>query len=182
MAFMPISAVPKGTKATCLRILAAFRPKKANPRRASFTVDGDRVCYDGDVSTKTADLTAVKKLLDSVISTPEAKFVTVDLKDFYLEMPMEPKDCACMRIVASVIPEDIMLECDLAKPVHNKHVCGCNLGSGTQPEAWGLGWQCMEDSIKRRVCGECGSEALSHQVKEVEAQRQLNRLDRFLCL
>jgi hypothetical protein len=123
MVFIPISAVPKGTKATYLRIVAAFRPKKANPRRVCFTVGGDRVYYDGDVSTKTADLTTVKTLLNSVISTPEAKFVTVDLKDFYLETPMEPKDCAYMRIPVSVIPDAIMLEYDLAKLVDNKHVC-----------------------------------------------------------
>jgi hypothetical protein len=123
MVFIPISAVPKGTKATYLRIVAAFRPEKANPRRVRFTVGGDRVCYDGDVSTKTADLTAVKTLLNSVISTPEAKFVTVNLKDFYLETPMEPKDCACMRIPVSAIPEEIMLDHNLAKLVHNNHVC-----------------------------------------------------------
>jgi hypothetical protein len=28
-----------------------------------------------------------------------------------------------MRIPASAIPDEIMLECDLAKLVHNKHVC-----------------------------------------------------------
>jgi hypothetical protein len=122
MVFIPISAVPKGTKATYLRIAAAFRPEKANPRRVRFTVGGDRVYYDGDVSTKTADLTTVKTLLNSVISTPGAKFVTVDLKDFYLETPMEPKDYAYMRIPVSVIPDEIMLEYDLAKLVHNKHV------------------------------------------------------------
>jgi hypothetical protein len=123
MAFTPISAVPKGTKATYLRMVAAFRTEKANPRRVRFTVRGDCVCCDGDVSTKTADLNAVKTLLNSVISTPEAKFVTVDLKDFHLETSMEPKDCAHMRIPASVIPDEIMLECDLAKLVHDKHVC-----------------------------------------------------------
>jgi hypothetical protein len=45
------------------------------------------------------------------------------LKDFCLKTPMEPKDCAHMRIPASVIPDAIMPECDLAKLVHNKHVC-----------------------------------------------------------
>jgi hypothetical protein len=122
MVFILISAVPEGTKATYLLIVAAFRPKKANPRRVRFTVGGDRVYYDGDVSTKTADLTTVKTLLNSVISTPEAKFVTVDLKDFYLETPMDPKDYAYMCIPVSVIPDEIMLECNLAKLVHNKHV------------------------------------------------------------
>jgi hypothetical protein len=122
MVFIPVSKVPKGTKATYLRIVSAFRPEKANPRRVRFTVGGDRVFYDGDVSTKTADLTTVKTMLNSVISTPNGRFVTADLKDFYLETPMEPKDYAYMRIPVSVIPESIMLEYDLAKLVHNGYV------------------------------------------------------------
>jgi hypothetical protein len=36
---------------------------------------------------------------------------------------MAPKDYACMRTPVSVIPAAIMLEYDLAKLVHNKHVC-----------------------------------------------------------
>jgi hypothetical protein len=119
----PFPKEPTTNKATCLCNVTAFRPEKSNPRRVHFTVDGDRVCYNGDVSTNTADLTAVKTMLNSVISTSEAKFVVVDLKDFYLETTMEPKDCACMRIPVSVIPESIMLECDLAKLVPHKHVC-----------------------------------------------------------
>ena len=122
MVFIPVSGVPKGTKATYLRIVAAFRPEKANPRRVRFTVGGDRVYYDGDVSTKTADLTTVKTVINSVISTPNGKFVTADLKDFYLETPMDKKDYAYMRIPVSVIPDSIMLEYDLAKLVHNGHV------------------------------------------------------------
>jgi hypothetical protein len=120
MVFIPVSAVPKGTKATYLRIVSAFRPEKKNPRRIRFTVGGDRVFYDGDVSTKSADLATVKTLLNSVISTPNGRFVTADLKDFYLEIPMVPKDYyACMRIPVSVIPESIMLEYELAGLIHN---------------------------------------------------------------
>jgi hypothetical protein len=89
MFFIPVSAIPKGRKATYLRIVSAFRPEKPNPRRVRFTVGGDRIDYTGDVSTKTADLPTVKTLLNSVISTPGARFMTGDLKDFYLNTPME---------------------------------------------------------------------------------------------
>jgi len=118
MVFIPVSAVPTGTKPTYLRIVSAFRPEKANPRRVRFTVGGDRVEYSGDVSTKTADLATVKILLNSVISTPGAKFLTADIKDFYLNTPMEPKDYAYMRIPVSVIPESIMNEYKLKDLIH----------------------------------------------------------------
>jgi hypothetical protein len=38
--------------------------------------------YPGEVSTKTADLCTAKLLFNSVISTPDAQFMTGDLKDF----------------------------------------------------------------------------------------------------
>jgi hypothetical protein len=69
MFFIPIIAVPRHKKATYLRIVAAYRPEKTNPRRVRITVGGDRIEYDGNVSTKTADMPTVKTLLNSVIST-----------------------------------------------------------------------------------------------------------------
>ena len=50
---------------------------------------GNLVNYPGDCGTPTADLLTVKLLLNSVVSTPNAKFMTLDLKDFYLMTPMK---------------------------------------------------------------------------------------------
>jgi hypothetical protein len=88
MFFIPVHAIPKGKKATYLKIVAMYRPEKANPHRIHFTVSGDHIDYPGDISTKTADLPTVKTLLNSVISTPNTRFMTADLKDFYLGTPL----------------------------------------------------------------------------------------------
>ena len=112
MFFIPFSAIPKNKKATYLHIVAALRPKKSNPRRVRFTVGGNQIDYAGDVSTKTADLTTVKVFFNSVISTPNGRFMTADLKDFYLETPMDEYEY--MRIPVSIIPEDIMSKYNLA--------------------------------------------------------------------
>ena len=37
----------------------------------------------------TADLLSIKLLLNSVISTPNAKFMTMDIKNFYLNTPLK---------------------------------------------------------------------------------------------
>jgi hypothetical protein len=37
----------------------------------------------------TADLLTIKLLINSVISTAGAKFMTMDIKDFYLNTPMD---------------------------------------------------------------------------------------------
>ena len=75
-----------------------------------FTVGGDKVDCPFDVSTKTAALSKVKILLNSVLSTNNAKFMTVDIKDFYLNAPMTR--CECMRIPIDIIPEDIIEQCN----------------------------------------------------------------------
>jgi hypothetical protein len=48
----------------------------------------DRVHYPGDAGTPTADLLTVKLLIISTISTSNAKNMTIDIKDFYLNTPM----------------------------------------------------------------------------------------------
>ena len=54
-----------------------------------MTVGGNLIDYPGDVSTRTADLTTVKCHLNSVISTPGARYCCVDLKNFYLGTPLD---------------------------------------------------------------------------------------------
>ena len=44
--------------------------------------------YNGPITTETADITTVKILLNSTISTPGAKFCCFDIKNFYLRTPM----------------------------------------------------------------------------------------------
>jgi hypothetical protein len=88
--FIPISAMPKDQKATYIGIVCADHPEKVEKQqRVHFTVGGDQVDYPGAVSTKTADLATAKILINSVLSTPGAKYMTGDLKDFYLNTPME---------------------------------------------------------------------------------------------
>jgi hypothetical protein len=120
MFFIPVAAIPKGRKATYLRVVSAFRPEKSNPRRVRWTVGGDKVDYPFDVSTKTADLTTAKLLFNSVLSTPNARFMTADIKDFYLGTPM--KRFEYMRIPVAMLPSAIMHQYNLTPLVHNGHV------------------------------------------------------------
>ena len=100
MFFIPHSTKPANRIATYLRIVAELKPNKTEKRWVGFTVGGT-------ISTPTADLIVVKTLLNSVVSTPNAKFLTIDVKDFYLNTPMEQYEY--MRIPVKYIPADIML-------------------------------------------------------------------------
>ena len=104
--FITKDQVPNNKTATYARIVAEDRPHKAITKRIRLTVGGNRIEYLGPVSTKTSDLTTVKCLLNSVISTPNAKFCTSDIKDFYLNTPMTEYEY--MRIRVQDIQPDIM--------------------------------------------------------------------------
>ena len=107
--FISKDQIPEGKKPTHLNIVVADRPEKPQPRRVRWTVGGNLVEYSGDCSTKTADMITAKILLNSVISTPRAKFCGIDLKDFYLgTIIKEKKDYAYMKVHRSRIPQQII--------------------------------------------------------------------------
>ncbi len=55
--------MPSYKCATYIRIVCADRPEKTIPQCIHWTAGGDRVIYNGNVSTKTADLTTAKCVL-----------------------------------------------------------------------------------------------------------------------
>ena len=88
-------------------ITTLIRPAKIDePNRTRLVAGGDRVHYPGDAGTPTADLLTVKLLLNSIISTPNAKFMTMDIKDFYLNTPMARYEY--MRLQLADMPEDVI--------------------------------------------------------------------------
>ena len=52
-------------------------------------VGGNLTKYPGKLTTRTADLTTLKLLWNSVISTDDARFAALDVGNFYLETPLE---------------------------------------------------------------------------------------------
>jgi hypothetical protein len=62
-------------------IVCTFCDGKKDQYRTCITMGGNLVNYPGDCGTPTANLLLVKLLLNSVISTPNAKFTTLNLKD-----------------------------------------------------------------------------------------------------
>jgi hypothetical protein len=65
-----------------------IKDPKDEKERTRLTVGGDHIEYPDDKSTRTAGLTTAKILINSVISTPSAKFLVIDIKIFYLNTPL----------------------------------------------------------------------------------------------
>ena len=89
---------------------------------------GNLVNYPGNCDTPTADLLTVKLLLNSVISTPQAKFITINIKNFYLMTPMERKEY--FRIKMDLFLEDVIDKYNLRRQVDDKGYIFCKVHRG----------------------------------------------------
>jgi hypothetical protein len=87
--FIRRSDIPKGRKVTYGSFVVDIKDQKDEKERTRLTVGRDQIEYPGDKSTRTAGLTTAKILINSVISTPSAKFIFIDIKKKYLNTPLE---------------------------------------------------------------------------------------------
>lgn len=114
--FIPHHKLPTGRFATYGRLVVSIRPGKSETHRTRLTVGGNLIHYPDDVSTPTADITTAKVLFNSVISTPNARFLVADVKDFYLNTEMERYEY--MKLPLTIFPDEICHQYQLTTLVH----------------------------------------------------------------
>ena len=74
--------------------------------------------YPGDCGTPTSDMLTVKILLNSIVSTPGAKFSSTNIKNFYLNTPL-PR-YKYLRLRMADLPDEIIEEYQLkVKPIQS---------------------------------------------------------------
>ncbi len=66
-----------------------YRPQKDDPHCIRITAGGNLIDYDGNASVCTADLDTAKLHWNSVISTENARYMCLDIKNFYLTAALE---------------------------------------------------------------------------------------------
>jgi len=116
--FISHKTIPHTKTVTYARIVCDYRPLKSEPNRTRLTVGGDRLTCLHDTSTDAADLIAIKLLFNSVLSTPNAKFITTDIKDFFLaNNPLLSPEF--MRIRVEFVPPEIIQQYNLKPLIHN---------------------------------------------------------------
>jgi hypothetical protein len=82
-----IKNIPSDCNVTYAQVVVDYRPQKEDPNRVHITVGGNLINYPGELTTRTADLVTSKISWNSVISTENARYITADLKLFYLFLP-----------------------------------------------------------------------------------------------
>jgi hypothetical protein len=109
--FIRRSDIPKGRKVTYGSFAVDIKDHKEEKERTRLTVGGDQIEYPGDKPTRTADLTTAKILINSVITTLGAKFLVIDIKNFYLNTPLGRFEY--MVINLSSLPQETIDKYDL---------------------------------------------------------------------
>ena len=62
--------------------------QKEEEHRVQVTVGGEKIDYPSVTVTDTASLSTIKLLINSVISTWHARFLTLDIQNYYYNTPM----------------------------------------------------------------------------------------------
>ncbi len=95
-------------------------PQKEGPNCIRIAAGGNLISYPGELTTRTADITTAKLQWNSLLSTPNAKFMCLDIKKFYLSAPLDRfKD---MRIAFALFLPWIIDQYGLANKVHNGQI------------------------------------------------------------
>ena len=115
-----IKNTPKDRTVTHTRIVADYRPQKEDPNRVRITVGGNLIKYPGEVTTRTADMATSKLLWNSAMSTPNARHAVSDIKNYYLNTPMDRHEH--MRMPVKLIPEEFIQEYNLQDKIYNGYI------------------------------------------------------------
>ena len=92
--------------------------QKEDVNRTRLTYGDQNFDVPMDCGTPTANLLTIKLLLNSVISTPGARFMTTDIKDFYFNTPLERPEYLQTKL--SYFPEDVIEHYQLKDKVDAK--------------------------------------------------------------
>ncbi len=131
------------------QFVCTVKPEKVELNQTRFTVGGDRFNYLGEVATPTAEMLVAKMLFNSVISTKGARFMTMDISNFYIMTPLHhPK---FIRVKLSNIPDEVIEGYKLREKVtknnsiHNK----ANQGMYGLPQAGLLANELLEKRLNK---------------------------------
>ncbi len=97
------AAKAAGAEWTYTRIVVNFWPQKDDPNQICIAVGSNLIKYKGDTSTRTAELTTSKLLWNSILSTEDAKYMCLDLNNFYLAAALDSFEY--MEIPLALFPE-----------------------------------------------------------------------------
>jgi hypothetical protein len=96
-----------------------YRPQKEDPYRIRIRAGGNLI-YESNASVKMADLDTVKLHWNSVVSTPLARYICLNIKNFYLMAALEYYEYSQMPL--TLFPAWIIEQYDMEKHALNRYI------------------------------------------------------------
>jgi hypothetical protein len=76
--------IPKNQPSTFAKVVVVYPLQKEDPHQIRITAGGNLISYPGELTTRTADMTTAKLHWNSILSTPKARYMCLDIDNFYL--------------------------------------------------------------------------------------------------
>jgi hypothetical protein len=124
-------ALKAGKKFTYCNPAVDHRPQKEDPNRIRLTAGGNLIQCDEELPVPTAGLETAKLHWNSVVSTAMAKYMCIDIKNFYLTAKLEYYEY--MTIPLAYIPPWIVDQYKL-----NLHALNGKVHLELRHAVWGL--------------------------------------------
>ncbi len=113
-------AVAAGKLFTYMNPVINYRPQKEDPYQIRITAGGNSINYESNASVRTADLDTAKLHWNSVISTPLARYMCLDIKNFYLTAALEYFEYS--RMPLTLFPAWIIEQYNIEKHALNGYI------------------------------------------------------------
>ena len=120
--------MPPSRRPTYARFMCEVRPQKSEKERTRLTVCGNLIDYPDPITTRTCDLVTFKMHINSTLSRSKQKYCSFDVKNFYLNTPMEHFEY--MKIPLTQIPAEIITQYALQTKVHSDNAVYMEIRKG----------------------------------------------------
>jgi hypothetical protein len=134
---------------TYSKVICKVQPEKGDDaNRTGITIGGNNIAYPGYVGTPMGSIELVKLLVNSVLSQCNARLATIDLKNFYLNTPLDRPEY--VRIKLADIPQEFINEYKLDKLARNSWIYfEMRRGMYSLPQAGILANKLLQDRLAK---------------------------------
>jgi hypothetical protein len=98
---IPYNKIPSDRRReiTYSKVVCKVQPEKGDDaNRMCITIGGNNIAYPGDVGTPMGSIELIKLLVNSVLSQRNARLATMDLKNFYLNTPLDQPEYVHIKL------------------------------------------------------------------------------------
>ena len=111
--------------ATYAKVVVDKVPKEEEVNQTQITVGGDQLEFQGDTSTETTVLETAKMVFNNVVSTPDAKIMTINISNMHLNTPLQEYQYMTFNI--KMIPQEVIDHYNLQNKVTADTLVYCEI-------------------------------------------------------